>query len=303
MQANKLSKTAAFVAIKFYGLTRDDQFRSLFDPSVIEFYDKLVQSLPSPLSYYHYWLQYPWVRTCYIWGEELLLPGDLLHIIARKWYIQQITQQLVDDGYKQIIILGAGFDHLGYYFSQQGLSCIEIETSHMAYFKRQFLQEQYSGQNHPSIVSHRTSTNRPLPKIADQSNIDSQLKTAVISEGFFDYLTADIVTQILDYICSNFSHNTTLVSTHFALDELPFFHRKIFRISVEAVGEKLRLTSSINTFKRMLREQGYSISQFYDAQSIRATLLDRINTEFSILRGFYILSAKVNKRSEIGNYI
>lgn len=84
MKANQLSKTAAFVAIKFYGLTRIEKFRSLFDDSVVNFYDRIVQTLPGPLSYYHSWLKYSGIRKLFIGAEELLLPGDLLHIIARK---------------------------------------------------------------------------------------------------------------------------------------------------------------------------------------------------------------------------
>lgn len=292
MKADQLSKTAAFVAIKFYGLTRDKQFRSLFDPSVVRFYDQLVQSLPAPLSYYHYWLRYSWVRKFYIRAEELLLPGDLLHIIARKWYIQQITQQLVDDGYEQIIVLGAGFDHTGYYFAQNGVSCFEIDAPQMVALKQQFLQEHYPAQSHPYIISHHFSIGRPIPKFSDHSNIDKHNKTIVIAEGFFDYLTTDIVNKSLECICNNFSHKIALVSTHFSLNELSPFHRKVFQSSVRAVGEQLRFHSSIDAFKRMLREEGYEVSQCYDTQSISENLCDEINTELPLLQGFYIFSAK-----------
>lgn len=292
MKGDQLSKTAAFVAIKFYGLTRDERFRSIFDPAVVTFYDQLVQSLPRPLSYYHKWLQYPWVRKFYIWGEELLLPGDLMHIIARKWYIHQITQQLVDDGYEQIIILGAGFDHLGYHFEQKGVSCIEIDAPQMATLKQQFLNEHYFRQSHPHIISHHSTIRQPLPKFSDHSIIDSDRKTVVVSEGFFDYLTTDVVNKLLEQICNNFSHKSVLVSTHFSLDELSFIHRKVFQKSIRAVGEQLRFHSSINAFKQMLSAHGYKICQFFDTQTISRNLRDQINTELPVLKGFYILSAE-----------
>jgi hypothetical protein len=292
MKADQLSKTAAFVAIKFYGLTRDERFRSLFDPSVITFYNKLVRSLPVPLSYYHYWLQYPWVRKFYIWGEELLLPGDLLHIIARKWYIQQITQQLVNDGYEQIIILGAGFDHLGYHYSQKGLSCFEIDAPQMSFLKQQFFQEYYPGQAHPDIITSHFSDDQPVPEFTSYPKIDKHSKTIVVAEGFFDYLNPDIVNQTLTQIRSYFSHKTTLVTTHFALDELPSLHRRVFKTSVRMVGEQLRLDASINIFKQILTDQGYNICQLYEAQAISENIQMHTKTMLPILKGFYILSAK-----------
>lgn len=298
MKADQLSKTAAFVAIKFYGLTREKQFRTLFDNSVIEFYDQLVHSLPAPLSWYHYWLQYKWARRFYIRSEEILLPGDLLHIIARKWYIQRVIRQLVDDGFRQLLILGAGFDHLGYYFSQEGLACIEIDAPKMAKLKRHFLEEYYTDQSHPHIIPYHFSSSKPIPQFTNHSKIDREQKTIVVAEGFFDYLSTDSVNKSLEQICNNFSHKTALITTHFSLDELSFFHRKVFKMSVRTVGEKLRFNCSADAFRRMLGDQGYYISQCFDSQTIRDNFHHQIDTKLPVLKGFYILSAKTKTGAE-----
>lgn len=292
MKADQLSKTAAFVAIKFYGLSRNKHFQSLFEPSVITFYNKLVRSLPAPLSYYHYWLQFGWVRKLYIWLEELLLPGDLLHIIARKWYIQKITSQWIDKGYEQIIVLGAGFDHLGFYYSQKDLPCFEFDVPKMTALKQQFLKEHYPGERHPHIITSYFSGDQPLPVFTNHPKIDKHKKTIVIAEGFFDYLSPDIVDQTLSQIRNYFSHNATLITTHFALDELPLFHRWIFKKSVSMVGERLRLNASINDFIQILSAQNFNVGQLYDTQEISKNIQTDIKTRLPILNGFYILSAK-----------
>lgn len=287
MKAGQISKTAAFVAIKFYGLTRDNRFRSLFDESVITFYNRLVHSLPKPLSYYRYWLQFSWVRRFYIWSEELLLPGDLLHIIARKWYMQRITRQLVDEGYEQVIIPGAGFDHLGYYFSREGLPCFEIEKPRMSKLKQDFFRKYYPDQPHPSIITNNHSF---LP--LSHQKIDPYKKTVIVAEGFFDYLPKDNVQQILSHIRNYFSHRTALISTHFALDELPFFNRSVYKTSVRMIGEQLRFNTPAKAFKQMLTQHNYEISQFFDTHEISKNIHNQIDTSLPLLNGFYILAAQ-----------
>lgn len=293
MKADQLSKTAAFVAIKFYGLTREDHFRSLFEPSIINFYDKIVQSLPAPLSYYHYWLQFEWIRKSYIWAEELLLPGDLLHIIARKRYIQNIIEKLVEQEFEQIIVLGAGFDHLGYHYSKKGLCCYEIDTPQMAALKQQFLQKSYPGRSHPEIIHFHFSEDKQISEIINHSNINESRKTIVVAEGFFDYLTPNKVGQIVNQLRTRFSNNLKLISTHFALDELPKLHRRIFESSVRMVGEPLRLEASIEDYKQILNDNGYGISQLHDIRTISEDIKPKINTSLPLLKGFYILSAEL----------
>ena len=82
MKPNQLSNTAAFIAIKFYGLTRDETFRGLFDKDVIRYYEQLVQSCPAPLSWYHTGLKQPALRHFFTFWEELLLPGGAEEVPA-----------------------------------------------------------------------------------------------------------------------------------------------------------------------------------------------------------------------------
>lgn len=291
MKSDQISQTAAFVAIKFYGLTRIKTFRSLFDQSVVDFYDRLVQALPAPLKYYHFWLRSGWVRKLYIWSEELLLPGDLLHVVARKWKIQHMTNQLVDKGYKQIIVLGAGFDHLAYYYSQKGLSCFEFDSPHMAALKHQFLNDHYPDRPHPEIIPSHLPENKIGTQLLEHPDINSEKKTIVIAEGFFDYLAPAIVGLTLRQIQSFFSNDITLVGTHFALGELSKFHRWVFKNSVRIVGEQLEFNTSAETFRQILKDKGFTTCQLFDSHQISDKISERIKTSLTLLKGFYLFKA------------
>lgn len=292
MKADQLSQTAAFVAIKFYGLSRIEQFRTLFDDSVVTFYEKLIRSLPAPLRYYHYWLDFDWVRRLYIWSEELLLPGDLLHIVARKWYIQRMTGRLIEEGYEQLIVLGAGFDHLAFHFAQKGLVCYEFDAPRMAALKRHFLTEYYPGQPHPSIIISHLPDDSIGADFQNHPHIDPSKKTIVVAEGFFDYLTPDTVEQCLREIRQYFRHNPALISTHFALNELPAFYRWVFKGSVNLVNERLQFDSSIEGYQQLLSESGFKIGQLHDTHEISTEIKKMTHTTLPVLDGFYVLTAR-----------
>lgn len=292
MKSDQLSQTAAFVAIKFYGLTRMDQYRSLFDDSVVAFYEQLIQSLPIPLRYYHYWLQQKWVRRLYIWSEELLLPGDLLHIIARKWYIQRMAERLLDEGYEQLVVLGAGFDHLAFDFAQRGIDSFEFDAPHMAALKRHFLSSCYPGRRHPNIIISHLPNDELGHEFSRHPQIDSNKKTIVVAEGFFDYLPPHLVASSLGQIQQYFSHKPALISTHFALDELSSFHRWVFKTSVNLVSERLQFNASMEAFRDILTNQQFELTQLHDAHEINTTIKNLVKTTLPVLKGFYVLLAQ-----------
>lgn len=290
MKPDQLSKTASFIAVKFYGLTLEPTFRGLFEDSVITFYDRVVQSLPAPINYYHYWLTFDWVRRLYTWSEELLLPGDLLHIIARKYYIRQLVNGLKFDGYKQIVVLGAGFDDLAFTYLQKGFSCIEIDVPRMAKQKRQFFNHFYSNSKHPEVISSHLTAQHTLP-FHPNSTIDPNKKTIIVAEGFFDYLQIDLVGDILNQMHHFFEETPALVTTHFALDELPLHHRWSFKTGVKTVGEKLKLHQSIKEFKELLIQHKFPIRKQYKHTSMANELRELTGTDLPMLRGFYLLQA------------
>lgn len=289
MKSDQLSQTAAFIAIKFYGLTQNDSYRSIFDHSIIRFYESLVDSLPAPFKFYHFWLKYRWVRAFYIWSEEKLLPGDLLHVVARKWYIQRMAEKAISRGCEQLIVLGAGFDHLAFHYAQKEVASFEFDAPYMSGLKSRFLEEKYPDQRHPTIIQAFLPTDS-LSKLLTE-HVDPHKKTVIVAEGFFDYLESDTVIDLLSDLKDFFSHKPTLISTHFALDELPAFHQKVFEWSVKIVGEKLQFHTPMPALKRLLNEQGWQIVQLYDSDDISGELDKKIETSLPVLKGFYVFTA------------
>ena len=290
MKSNQLSQSAAFIAVKLYGLTRDDRYRSLFNDNVLTYYERVVKALPAPIRYYHYWLKFSWIRSIYIRSEELFLPGDLMHILARKYYIQQMVEHLLSHGYEQILILGGGFDHSSLIYSQQYIPCLEADSPHMAGLKKQFLNKSYPDASHPKIVSMHLPQHTLSEVLDHQKRLSSQKKTIIIAEGFFDYMEENTVRILLSDIRDYFT-SSTLISTHFALDELSAFHRFIFKSSLQLVGEKLQFNTSIDDFKHLLTNQQFEMDQCIGTQQIEKDFLPLTGSNLPVLNGFYLFTA------------
>lgn len=289
MKPNKISSTAAFIAIKFFGLAQYKKFRRLFEPSVVAFYDQLIKNFPAPLRFYHFWLQFEWIRKIYIALEEMLLPGDLLHIVARKYMIHSKVANLIDEGYEQIIILGAGFDHLGYYFSEKGIYCLECDVPRMATQKKRLLNEIYPNRKGPEIVPWFFPKNRLDELLKKNSRLKSDKRTIVVAEGLFDYLERDSAEEILEQLKSCLDNKPAILTTHFALDEIPPFYRSVYTLSVKMVGESLKLKYSLSEFRTLFRDKGFKVYETIERDEMENDLKSHTGTSLSILKGFYLL--------------
>lgn len=291
MKLTHLSQSAAFIAIKFYGLTRDERYRTLFEDETIQYYEKMVSFLPAPLSYYHYWLQFKWVRLFYIAVEETLLPGDLLHILARKRFVERMTDDLLKEEYDQILILGGGLDHLGLRYARSNISTIEMDTPRMSQYKQAFFDQHYPHAEHPHLIGCDLSA-QPLSQILQRQDILSpENKTAVIAEGFFDYLDPSAIHVTLSTLQDYFS-SPAIISTHFALSELPPFHRWVFRTSLQLAGEPLQFHTTLDEFEQILNEYHLQLNSCFGTDDLAIRLNTQIDTNLSFLKGFYLFTAK-----------
>lgn len=291
MNPEQLSQTAAFIAIKFYGLTRSQPYRSLFDEETILFYERLVSELPAPLNRYHGILQKPWLRKFFIFSEELLLPGDLMHILMRKWYIGKMAERLFENGYEQLLVLGSGFDHLALKYSLRGIPAFEIDAPHMSALKKDFLHKYDYANKQLHILPAHVSKDSPYNLISQVQELDPQRKTIVVAEGFFDYITPENTGYLLRELGSHFQQ-VALISTVFALNELNIFRAWIFKTGVWMVGEQLKLHLSKEDFSSMLKNYDFHIKEHITAHEMEHRLMEHENISHPVLRGFHLLEAE-----------
>ncbi|MFN1834125.1 class I SAM-dependent methyltransferase [Balneola sp. MJW-20] len=290
MKHKGISNTAAYIAIKFYGLNLDPRIRPLFSEDLVHYYENLVQYLPSSLSWYHKTLVKPFWRKLFISTEELLLPGDLMHIICRKYYLQKATENALAEGVKQVVILGSGFDHTGALFSKNGVRTFEIDTPVMIQEKKAFLTQNNLMSQDLHLCPLDVNKNTLSETLTEIREFDPNKKTLVLAEGFFDYIPLKSARNILKEL-NSLLPDMTLSSTFFSLNELNFFYRTSFTWGVAMVGEAIKLPLSLNGFLDLLSDTGYRTDAVQSYHDMQEDLIKSAGLELPVLKGFYILRA------------
>lgn len=288
--ANKLSLTASYIAVKFYGLTLNPKIASFFTPFTISFYEKVVSYLPSKLSWNQTALRSRFWRSFFVWWEELLLPGDLMHIISRKYYVERAVQKAINEGSDQLVILGSGFDHIGALFAAQNIPSFEIDTPFMIEHKRKMLTQNGFNSEHLNLCPIEPANQNIKEVLLETEKFDPNKKTVFLAEGFFDYLSLQNTRDILEnmtFLCSDLK----LISTFFDLGELNFFHRFMFTSGVAMVGETLKLPLNRKEFISLLNEFDLKVENETSYSKIEQELISKMDIDLPVLKGFYILES------------
>ncbi|MEO1023137.1 MAG: class I SAM-dependent methyltransferase [Bacteroidota bacterium] len=286
--SREISYTAAYIAVKFYGLTLNPKLGKHFQSEIIQFYDRIVRFLPSHLSWNYKALKSLFWRRFFVFNEELLLPGDLMHIICRKYYIQQLVEQAILDGAKQIVVLGSGFDHSAWWFSNRSIPSFEIDAPSMISRKTEFLTGQDMLSNHLFLESIDVNQASVYSILSDHPGFDTTKRTVYIAEGFFDYLTLEATQSVLDQI-HLLTPDHSLITTFFSLDELNIFHRTSFTSGVAMAGEAIKLPLNMDGFQRVLAEHRYAEHRVIPYSDMRKALIQPSGISLPVLRGFYVM--------------
>ncbi|MEP1151279.1 MAG: class I SAM-dependent methyltransferase [Balneola sp.] len=291
---SSLSLTASFIAVKFYGLTLNPKIADHFDPFVPKFYEDVVTYLPKKLSWHHSALHSKMWRNFFVWWEELLLPGDLMHIISRKYYATSALEKAIESGFQQVVVLGAGFDHSGAFFASKGVPVFEIDTPQMIAHKCNMLQK-YEYESTDLYLCPIDPSNQNIKEVlAETNSFNFDKKTVFLAEGFFDYLSLGSVRSVLQNI-TDLGKNIKLISTFFDLEELKPFHRLVFKSGVSMVGETLKLPIRKNDFMYHLSEFGMVTTSVTDYKEIENEFISKIEIDLPVLTGFYIIESSFNQ--------
>jgi methyltransferase (TIGR00027 family) len=107
MTAAQSSSTASLIAKGLVFLSRDPQFSVLVPPPAAEASAWFV-----PSGRLLRLMDRPWFRWAVRATERVALPGILPHYALRKQYLERVVRNGLQDGFRQVVVLGAGFDTL-----------------------------------------------------------------------------------------------------------------------------------------------------------------------------------------------
>ncbi len=197
MQNDQASRTALLIAASLVLLHRDPKYSGLISKASADSCAQMFEGHSAQARLLLKIVRQGWFRPIAKLIDRITIPGILLHYALRKKCIAGLVRSALINGATQVVIIGAGFDPLG--FELRG----------------DFPSAQFWEIDHPATQRHKL---RAFPKIdvdrlhfvpADlttatldnqaliNSSFDPALRTFWIAEGLLMYLPADLVASLM----------------------------------------------------------------------------------------------------------
>ncbi len=209
MKANTASRTAQYMALfRAFETARNHRSRLFSDPYARCFLDWKFQILVSLAAS-------PFVARIILKAFQMSAPGALSSGIARTRLIDDLLQDTVLAGSKQVMILGAGFDTRGLRLEYLNrVPVMEIDHHDTQSYKLKRLKE-----CRKQLPDHRISyyqidfNEQSLEDLAARCDFGFGVPTTVIWEGVTNYLTALAVDRAFDFM-KKFETGSSVIFTY-----------------------------------------------------------------------------------------
>jgi methyltransferase (TIGR00027 family) len=208
MKDNSISKTAQYIALFRAIETNQPKEKRLFkDDLAINFLDSYLKNSVK-------------ITTLPIVGELLINfiqrkgLGALSSSIARTKYIDDLLKQSIDNGVKQVIILGAGFDTRSIRLDfMQNISVIEIDHPDTSKFKIKKLKTSLKQLPTNTQYLQLDFNKQTLADFAVEQNLNFSIPTTIIWEGVTSYLPQEAIDATFEFV-KKFTSNSYIIFTY-----------------------------------------------------------------------------------------
>jgi len=209
VKPQQASTTAKLIAAAMVMLHTDPRTRDLVTPEAAALSERCLSGADR-------WLaasaRHPASRAGWRALERFMLPGIVRHFALRKRWIERQCRAAIDDGATRVIVLGAGFDTLGYRLGLESDRVEVIEVDHPATqaAKRAAIE---SPASHPLRFIACDLAQHELPA----SLMNDPRKTIVIAEGLLMYLGEHTVDRLFDRVRALSPAGVRFIFSHLVL--------------------------------------------------------------------------------------
>lgn len=197
MRSGRPSTTAMLVAQSLVFLDQDPKLAPLVPPAAVEATLGLMEVFTPNARRRLRLMRRPLFRSL-VWAMEgRTIPGMMLHYAARKRWLEAVAREAIRDGFRQVVVLGAGFDTLALRLAGEHADVLCLEIDHPATQRVKEDALRAHGYLSENLVL------RPLDLAAE--DLDAALRksafkrgerTLFIAEGLLMYLAPEAVDRV-----------------------------------------------------------------------------------------------------------
>ena len=202
-----------------------------------------------------------------IWILKKIIPGLHEHIIARTKYLDDIIEQSILNGFKQYVILAAGYDSRANRLNiPNDINIFELDQSEVQKRKRSILDKIVPRSQKIIYIEIDFNKENLTQKLLD-AGFDANKNTIFTLEGISQYITKDSFKSTLNEINQLTKQTKTKIFfsyTDIAINESP---QDLFGKNYPHPGKK------INRIKKIVDALGEPWISFYSRNEIEKLLL------------------------------
>ena len=216
MKQGRMSQTALKVALGLVTLSVKDDWAQRLPPRLVDVSERLLLASGSP-GYGPRLMRVskqPWMIRIYQF-QDLMIPGQFEAFGYRKIFMQQQVEAAIEQGARQVLIVGAGFDTLCLRLAPQHTPVQFFEIDHPATSAAKARGIAVEGQPANMKQIAVDLGQRALSTVlAEDSRWQSSLPSVIVAEGLFQYLTDDEVRGLLVDVATRVPPGSRFVFSH-----------------------------------------------------------------------------------------
>jgi methyltransferase (TIGR00027 family) len=233
--------------------------------------------------------------------ERATIPGIKLHYALRKRYLEEITRDALRDGFRQLVVIGAGFDTLALRLHEAFAETRFFEIDHPATqrVKKLAVETHQRPESNLQFISLDLAHGSLEGSLLASADYSPNVNTLFVAEGLLMYLAPAEVNMILQFIRSHSGANSRFA---FTFMETQSGGRIGFRESSRVVDAWLRLRGE--TFKwgstharigDFLKAGGFAVREIITSENLRNKyLLSEKMRRLSLADGECICVSELN---------
>jgi methyltransferase (TIGR00027 family) len=193
MRKNKPSMTARKVALNIVTLGSKPGMKEILPVGLVSKTADLLVASGAVAETMIRWSRSPKMVSVYEWFDWML-PGQFEAFGHRKAFFERHVREAIEAGTTQVLILGAGYDTLGWRLAPifSGVNFFEIDHPATASLKAKGIDAMGQRDN-LFLIAEDLGKNKLADVLAVEAEWDRGAKTVIIAEGLVMYLAPDAV--------------------------------------------------------------------------------------------------------------
>ncbi len=218
MHDGKPSKTACKVALNILTLGTKPEMVDVLPPGIVDATEKMLIASGAASAQTVRWSRSPRMVRVYE-TFDWMMPGQFEAFAHRKAFCERQVRESIDAGASQILVLGAGYDTMGWRmapeFPQVGF--FEIDHPATASLKIRGVEKMGPRQN-LYLIPADLGQRRLIDVLANDKDWDQNAPTTIVAEGLLQYLTPESVRELFTQ-CASIAMDSRIVFTYIPTHE------------------------------------------------------------------------------------